>query len=233
MVHLPHYARRCAILGRLRESASTQKQIAEGLTSANGLWHSLSRLVRGRLIERAVDGYRITRRGRAWLAAWLRGLLKCVKCGRYRRKRGKGYCRECSCRVKRAWGKTVKGRASMNRSNRKRHVSGNEWHTKGKSAARRRGHAWNLGIEEHRALLSEPCYSCQLPVPMMRAGVGLDRIDNSKGYVSGNVVPCCGLCNRIRGDAFTFREMRLVLGPAIRRILDARGVKMAVNGLRP
>ena len=27
---------------------------------------------------------------------------------------------------------------------------------------------------------------------------GVDRIDNSKGYIEGNVVPCCEICNRAK-----------------------------------
>lgn len=29
---------------------------------------------------------------------------------------------------------------------------------------------------------------------------GLDRIDNGKGYIIGNVQPCCSTCNRIKSD---------------------------------
>jgi hypothetical protein len=29
---------------------------------------------------------------------------------------------------------------------------------------------------------------------------GIDRIDSSKGYVDGNVVPCCKTCNELKSD---------------------------------
>jgi len=29
---------------------------------------------------------------------------------------------------------------------------------------------------------------------------GLDRVDSSRGYVHGNVVPCCGECNYAKQD---------------------------------
>ncbi len=32
---------------------------------------------------------------------------------------------------------------------------------------------------------------------------GIDRIDSSKGYVSGNMVPCCEICNKAKRDLTT------------------------------
>ena len=29
---------------------------------------------------------------------------------------------------------------------------------------------------------------------------GIDRLDNNKGYIEGNVVPCCGICNKAKRD---------------------------------
>ena len=53
-------------------------------------------------------------------------------------------------------------------------------------------------------------------------GAGMDRLDNSKGYVEGNVVSCCYDCNTARFDNFTFEEMVNEIGPAIRRTKLAR-----------
>lgn len=51
--------------------------------------------------------------------------------------------------------------------------------------------------------------------------MGCDRIDNSKGHTTTNVVPCCKECNFARGDRFTYEEA-LILGATIRSILAAR-----------
>ena len=32
---------------------------------------------------------------------------------------------------------------------------------------------------------------------------GLDRVDNSVGYIESNVVPCCYICNKMKGDLST------------------------------
>ena len=47
--------------------------------------------------------------------------------------------------------------------------------------------------------------------------VGCDRIDNDKGHTKDNVVPCCVKCNTVRGNNFTFDEMK-ILGKTIAKI---------------
>jgi len=39
--------------------------------------------------------------------------------------------------------------------------------------------------------------------------MSIDRLDNSEsvGYVPGNVVSCCFLCNKLKGSFFTEEEM--------------------------
>lgn len=54
-----------------------------------------------------------------------------------------------------------------------------------------------------------------------KAGIGLDRLDNAKGYEPGNVVSCCSECNIARSDNFTPEEMK-VIGMAIRKVKMAR-----------
>jgi len=51
--------------------------------------------------------------------------------------------------------------------------------------------------------------------------IGCDRIDNSKGHIKSNVVPCCQTCNMARGDNFTVDEM-IVLGRCISEIKNKR-----------
>jgi len=71
--------------------------------------------------------------------------------------------------------------------------------------ARTRGIDWGLNEDEVRDLLKRPCYYCgTLPAQVATIRMnhngdyiynGLDRIDNSLGYILGNVAPCCRMCN--------------------------------------
>ena len=51
--------------------------------------------------------------------------------------------------------------------------------------------------------------------------IGWDRLDSDRGYVDGNWVPCCPVCNAVKSRTFTYDEM-LVIGPVIRAVLDGR-----------
>lgn len=66
-------------------------------------------------------------------------------------------------------------------------------------------------------LILQPCLHCGTT----DSPRGLDRIDNSKPHVKGNVVPSCAPCNFARGDRFTFSEMQRI-GAVIRQIMQDR-----------
>lgn len=50
-------------------------------------------------------------------------------------------------------------------------------------------------------------------------GYQIDRKDNSIGYIRGNCVVCCSLCNRIKGDKISHNKM-LKIGKLVRNILE-------------
>lgn len=61
-----------------------------------------------------------------------------------------------------------------------------------KGAAKRRGGiGFSLSKDEFMLFWQKPCHYCDGDIET----IGLDRIDNSKGYVLGNLVPCCKVCN--------------------------------------
>lgn len=77
-----------------------------------------------------------------------------------------------------------------------------------RSVSKRRGLPMFLSKEQHRVLLEKPCHYCGSSL-LTETGMGLDRISNEKtiGYTLGNVLPCCGTCNKIRGAHLTVDEM--------------------------
>ena len=76
--------------------------------------------------------------------------------------------------------------------------------------APRRNLECNLLYEEYAALITQPCYYCEEPLPASCC-TGLDRIDNKLGYIRGNVLPCCGDCNIIRTDKYTVEETKVAM----------------------
>lgn len=86
-----------------------------------------------------------------------------------------------------------------------------------KGGAKQRNLAFELTKEEFRALTSSDCYYCGSSPKLISYGTkdrmtkegleyaaylynGIDRIDNTKGYLIDNVVPCCFDCNRMKTD---------------------------------
>lgn len=82
-----------------------------------------------------------------------------------------------------------------------------------KNHAKRRKLEFTLNESDYYSLINLDCYYCTLP-NNVEAGIGLDRLDNNKGYIINNVVSCCIECNYVRGNRFTPEEMA-VIGQAI------------------
>lgn len=80
------------------------------------------------------------------------------------------------------------------------------------SQAKRRGYEVTITLEQFLKLREAPCNYCK--GVLNEYGHGLDRIDNSKGYLIDNVVPCCSRCNQIfmqYGKEETFEHMATML----------------------
>jgi hypothetical protein len=81
-------------------------------------------------------------------------------------------------------------------------------------AAKDKGLGFDISPEDHALILrTDDCFYCHGPLPP--TGHGLDRIDNSKGYLVGNVVPSCIACNRIRNRYLTHEEMAVAMKAVI------------------
>ena len=77
-----------------------------------------------------------------------------------------------------------------------------------KTAAKRRDLEMGLCFEEYLKLVSKPCYYCGGKLP--EKGHGIDRIHSNKGYVRGNVRPCCTNCNLAKNDLSSREFLKLV-----------------------
>jgi hypothetical protein len=73
-------------------------------------------------------------------------------------------------------------------------------------SARNRNKEWDLTRDDFYRLVTSPCYYTGVPpkkLVLTQEGDfywnGVDRVDNSKGYVPGNVVPCCDFANMAKG----------------------------------
>jgi hypothetical protein len=88
---------------------------------------------------------------------------------------------------------------------------------------RKKGQEFNLTTEFLISnIFSKSCIYCGDTEKL-----GCDRINNSIGHITTNVVPSCKYCNIARMDNFTFEEM-LIIGLAIKKVKEMR-----VNNLQP
>ncbi len=87
-----------------------------------------------------------------------------------------------------------------------------------------RGKEFLLTIEEYGKFLELPCCYCNGALGTVTKGIGLDRVDNSIGYVVGNCVPCCQTCNSVKGHRFTAEETKIM----ITSLLEFRNKKILI-----
>jgi len=71
------------------------------------------------------------------------------------------------------------------------------------------GKKWALSDEQFRKLLNSNCHYCGIPPYKIHPRStdyiynGVDRVDSSLGYIPGNVVTCCEICNKAKRDLTT------------------------------
>ncbi|MEK6881702.1 MAG: hypothetical protein AABY22_18930 [Nanoarchaeota archaeon] len=62
--------------------------------------------------------------------------------------------------------------------------------------AKARSLEWKLSFEEFMEFWQVPCTYCNSEIKT----IGLDRIDNERGYTTDNTISCCGICNEMKMD---------------------------------
>ena len=80
-------------------------------------------------------------------------------------------------------------RLAWNKKNRRKHLY--EYYERNAVA---RGYEFELTREQFDELINEDCCYCG-----NNDNIGVDRVDNNIGYVYWNCVPCCGVCNKMKG----------------------------------
>lgn len=83
----------------------------------------------------------------------------------------------------------------------------NEVYATYKRSAKIRGLEFNISEDDFKSMTSKNCHYCNTPPsnkmekPNRNGSYvysGLDRVDNSIGYILENVVPCCVTCNSMK-----------------------------------
>jgi hypothetical protein len=94
--------------------------------------------------------------------------------------------------------------------------------------AKKRGISFELTDEECFQLFTSDCHYCGSPPKNTRMQhdcygeftySGIDRIDNTKGYVLGNIAPCCTICNIAKGRQ-TLEEFKLWIQQTYRHLFS-------------
>jgi DNA-binding transcriptional ArsR family regulator len=119
------------------------------------------------------------------------------------------------------------------------------------NGARVRGLEMDLTMGQLKYLSALPCAYCSSPAMNKMKGrrggrstgetvlsyTGIDRVDSCKGYVCGNVIPCCHFCNRAKSNLSveTFSEWLAKLGSArtaqeIRELCSSIGSQLRCIG---
>lgn len=63
-----------------------------------------------------------------------------------------------------------------------------------KSNAIRRWGKFEVTLDEFRSIVENECYFC------FDKATGIDRKDNNLGYIKGNMLPACGICNHMKNN---------------------------------
>jgi hypothetical protein len=82
---------------------------------------------------------------------------------------------------------------------------GQRHYTNAKRGALQRGYTFTISLEEFKGLIvGRQCYYCT------SSATGLDRINSDVGYEIDNLVPCCKVCNRMKGTLDKKRFLEII-----------------------
>lgn len=112
--------------------------------------------------------------------------------------------------------------------------------------SRKRGKEWKLSFEDYMEIIQMQCHYCDAEPgnsvdKAMDLGrldprrrdykyQGIDRIDSSKGYTRDNVLPCCWMCNKMKGTSTT-GEILCHLRKMLPRLADLVVINLRIRSL--
>ncbi len=117
-------------------------------------------------------------------------------------------CSICSNKVTNTYRNKNKKRLSAQRKMRRQSVVGKFQAYREKACARNIG--FDLSFDEFQSFWKKPCSYCGSNIET----IGIDRIDNNKGYNLDNCTACCSLCNKMKihyDKSFWFEHMKKIL----------------------
>jgi hypothetical protein len=65
-----------------------------------------------------------------------------------------------------------------------------------RDGAKQRGIPFDLSFDQFMLFWQKDCEYCGVNIKT----IGLDRVDNDTGYTMENIIPCCGVCNRMKSN---------------------------------
>lgn len=86
-------------------------------------------------------------------------------------------------------------KTSIKKSTRLWGLSLNGKYSNYKKNSKARGIIFEITLEDFSKFWNVPCSYCGELI----STVGVDRIDNSKGYILDNIISCCSTCNSMKG----------------------------------
>jgi len=100
--------------------------------------------------------------------------------------------------ISRSGGRDRRHTCKVCRNTRKRELflNANTKYVKYKQSAKERNYAFDLTFDEFLTFWQKPCSYCNREI----ATIGIDRVDNTIGYVLVNCVSCCSICNSMKMD---------------------------------
>jgi len=116
---------------------------------------------------------------------------------------------------KREYSKTPVARTSSNKGGKKYRATIKGRISTARKQSKRRNKTWDIPDEMYLNLIHCFCRYCGDTL-LDETGIGLDRLNNDRGYFIDNVVPCCRACNSVRWIKYTYEEM-LIIGKYLKK----------------